>query len=204
MDAFRQLCAAGLAIFIKDREPQSRRFEAGPVVGVQAVAAVVTLHGGVAAIDRAQTAAGRETQRTGFFDQGAGERRDQEFGPVRIGFRGVGGAEAGVVAGKLDEQVLKSAAGAEDRAEGFARPTDGGERAGHADLRTRGYDPDRGEAGEVACRVLDGNRRHPRPGHRQVFGQPSEFERERDRAVGDRFRGVVPDECEGGWHVRNF
>lgn len=141
---------------------------------------------------------GREAQGIGLLDERAGETGDDEGVGGWIGFGVVGVRETGDIAGKFDQGVLETAAGAEEGAAGFAGEADGGEGAGFVFVGAGRDEPHGGERGEVARGVGEIAGGDPLPGETGGGrrGGAGEAERERNRAVGGD--GRVGITCEGG------
>ncbi len=107
----RQFAAAYFAGFIAGRETQPGRFELRAMTGRGAVIPTVALDGGSATIRCVQPATSGEAHLAGLPDKRAAQWRDHK------GARGIGLGmgrirDADDILGKLDQQVLKPAAGA--------------------------------------------------------------------------------------------
>src|SRR5690242_4436934 len=111
----RKLHDARVAAVILADEPETGALQRGAVLGVDAIAAVITLDDAPATVDGRGTTGRIEKDWRGPADERTRERRDHRRSRFRVRFRVVGIGDAGNATRKLEHRVLESTADSEER-----------------------------------------------------------------------------------------
>jgi hypothetical protein len=161
----------------------------------QAIAAVVIAEHGLRTADGAGLGAGHRAHQPALADEGAGKWNDDRHAlSVHLGVSRI--VDPDDIPGVLDEHVLESASGAEERHTLLAGVPDGGEGTLSAAVRAPRRNPDTVEAGEISGRIADlvGRRPRCRDAVGQAVGGTVQSGMRRESRV------VVADDCYARSH----